>query len=60
MPDDFSNPIAMPWHHALFGELQYIASAPCANVDAGTSSGANANVIAATTRRAGTDISVRR
>src|SRR5664279_1999043 len=30
MPLAFSNPIAMPWHHAVSGELQYIASVPCA------------------------------
>jgi hypothetical protein len=27
-PVAFSNPMAMPWHHAVLGELQYIASVP--------------------------------
>jgi hypothetical protein len=27
-PAAFSNPIAMPWHHAVLGELQYMASVP--------------------------------
>src|SRR4029450_836849 len=29
-PVAFSKPIANPWHQAEFGELQYIASVPCA------------------------------
>src|SRR5258708_18083875 len=28
-PVTLSKPIAMPWHHAVEGELQYMASVPC-------------------------------
>src|SRR5450631_3475686 len=46
MPVTFSKPIATPWHHAVSGELQYMANVPCARAALARKSAANpANIL---------------